>query len=146
MTTSSVSEEKSPEGRSIILASWLGTAAFTVTAVGADLVAGLRVLALTVAATLFLAGCAVFIVAYLRAIGRSRTDAISVIGLFFLSGSAPRSVRRNLLGSLAVQIVVAIVTASIRPYTSLAAGTLVPVYGLGLCGLWASRYGTFEPR
>jgi len=25
-------------------------------------------------------------------------------------------------------------------------GVLVPMYGLGLCGLWASRYGTFGAR
>ncbi len=35
---------------------------------------------------------------------------------------------------------------SIRLYSPLAFGFLVPVYGLGLCGLWGARYGTFEPR
>jgi hypothetical protein len=31
-------------------------------------------------------------------------------------------------------------------YSPLAFGILVPVFGLGLCGLWGARYGTFEPR
>jgi hypothetical protein len=71
---------------------------------------------------------------------------IAVTSLFFLSGSAPAPVRRSLLGAFGVQVVVAFATAIARPYTSLAAGTLVPVYGIGLCGLWAARYGTFKPR
>jgi hypothetical protein len=28
----------------------------------------------------------------------------------------------------------------------MASGFLVPVFGLGLCGLWGARYGTFAPR
>jgi hypothetical protein len=127
-------------------ASWWGTATFAVTAVGADLYSALESLAFAVAVILFVAGCAAFIAAYLRAVSRSRVDLIAVSSLFFLTGSAPGPVRRSLLGALAVQIVVALATAIARPYTSLAAGTLVPVYGLGLCGLWAARYGMFKPR
>ena len=41
---------------------------------------------------------------------------------------------------------VALGAAIARPYSSLAAGTLTPLYGLALCGLWAARYGTFPPR
>jgi hypothetical protein len=55
-------------------------------------------------------------------------------------------VRTNLLGALAAQVAVAVLTASVRPYTTLAFGTLVPVYGLGLCGLWAARHGSFGSR
>ena len=64
------------------------------------------------------------------------------------SSKAPRRgvVQFRLLGSLAVQVVVAVVTASIRLYSPLAFGFLVPVYGLGMCGLWGARYGTFDPR
>ena len=54
--------------------------------------------------------------------------------------------RRRLLGSFAVEVAVALATAGARPFTSLAFGLLVPVYGLGLAGLWAARYGTFGPR
>ncbi len=84
---------------------------------------------------------------YGRAVARSRTDEISVAGLYFLAGgSAPSPVRRRLMGALLVQVVVAFATAAIRPFTSLAFGVLVPVYGLGLAGLWASRHGEFPPR
>ncbi len=51
-----------------------------------------------------------------------------------------------MLTALGVQIGVALVTASIRVFTSLAFGILVPVWGLGLLGLWCARYGEFEPR
>ena len=127
-------------------ASWSGTAVFTVTAVGADLFTGFEAVAFVVAVALFVAGCAAFITAYFRAVGRSRAELIAVSSLFFLSGSAPMPVRRSLLGSFAVQVIVAFATAIARPYTSLAAGTLVPVYGLALCGLWGALYGTFKPR
>ncbi len=37
-------------------------------------------------------------------------------------------------------------TAGVRLYTNLAAGILVPVFGLALCGLWAARHGRFAAR
>ena len=96
---------------------------------------------------LFLAGCVLFGVSFLRAVARSRTDAIGIGGLYFLAGgTAPAPVRKALLWSLAIEVVVALGTAFARPYTNLAAGVLVPVYGLSLCGLWASTHGTFGPR
>lgn len=133
-------------GSSIVRASWYGTAVFSATAVAADVAKGLRPVALVVAVTLFAAGCVTFLAAFARAVGRSREESISVAGLFFLSGSAPGSVRRSLLGALAVQVLVGLATAAVRPYTTLAAGTLVPMYGLGLCGLWAARHGSFASR
>jgi hypothetical protein len=84
--------------------------------------------------------------AYAVAVGRSRTDLIGIGGLFFLAGSAPRSVQRPLIASLVAEVVIAGVTASTRIYTPLAFGVLVPMYGLGLMGLWGARFGTFPPR
>ncbi len=133
-------------GTGIRRASWWGTALFAATAVGAVIFPALRPLAVVVDATLFAAGCVAFGAAYLRGLGRSRRERVAVTGLYFLSESAPSQVRRSLLGSLGVQVIVALATAIARPYTSLAAGTLVPMYGLGLCGLWAARHGTFPPR
>ena len=133
-------------GRDIRKAAWYGTAAFGATAVAATVADELDPLALVVDVVLFGAGCVAFVAAYLRAVCRSRSDSIAVTSLFFLAGSAPPEVRRSLLGALAVQVVVALATAIARPYTILAAGTLVPLYGLGLCGLWAARHGTFPPR
>ena len=95
---------------------------------------------------LFFAGIGLFFWAYAVAVNRSRTDLIGMGGLFFLAGTAPRSVQRSLLGSLAVEVVVGLVTAAVHPFTPLAFGVLAWMYGLALCGLWAARYGTFPPR
>ncbi len=131
----------------IIKASWIGTAIFGVTAIAAaidpDVFAGV---ALAVALVLFLVGCVVFLVAFLHAVGRSREVEIGIGGLYFLAGTAPRAVQLHLLGSLGTEVLIAFATASARPFTSLAFGMLVPVYGLGLCGLWGARHGTFAAR
>jgi hypothetical protein len=134
-------------GAGILRASWTGTAAFGVTAVAGAAAQGvLSWLAFAVAVTLFVIGCVVFVWAYAVAVRRSRTDEIAVAGLYLLSGSTPKPVRRQLLSSLAVEVVVAFATAAARPYTIAATGILVPVYGLGMAGLWAARHGTFAPR
>lgn len=95
---------------------------------------------------LFGAGLGAFTAALVAAAARSRHEELTVSGLFLLTGSAPAPVRRALLGALAVQTVVALATASARPFTPLAFGILVPTLGLGACGLWAARHGTFPPR
>jgi hypothetical protein len=131
----------------IVAASLWGTAGFAVSATAATLFPDtLAVPSLVVALVLFLSGCLAFVRALLLAAGRSRRDEIDLPGLFFLSRSAPTPVRVRLLGSLAAEIVVSLVTASLRPFTALAFGVLVPTYGLGLCGLWAAAAGTFPRR
>lgn len=141
-----VETEPTP-GRGIIQASWAGTAVFTVSAVLAAIWPDtFRIAAATIALVLFGAGCVVFLWAYAIAVGRSRRDAIGIGGLYFLADSAPKQVQRTLMLSFAVQIVVSLATAGVRPFTSLAFGTLVPVYGLGLAGLWGARHGRFAPR
>lgn len=133
-------------GRAIILWSWRSTGLFAATAVAATIFDDLRLLAAIVALTLFGIGTIVFLMAFGLAVGRSRTEAIGIGGLYFLVGSAPAPVQRSLLASFVVQIVVGVVTASIRIFTSLAFGTLVPLLGLGLAGLWGARHGEFGPR
>lgn len=137
-----------PPGAGIRRASWAGTAVFVVTAVAADVApATNEAVALAVAVSLFAAGCLLFFWAFLGMAGRSRTDALELAQVWFLAGApTPPAVRRSLLGALAVQTVAALATAGARPYTSLAAGVLVPMYGLALCGLWAARHGAFPPR
>ena len=95
---------------------------------------------------LFALGLLAFVRTLLTAAQRSRTEELSVAGIWFLAGSAPRSIQVWLLGCLAVEVVVALVAASLRPYTAVAFGVLVPLFGLGLSGLWAVRSGTFPPR
>lgn len=140
--------EPEPEpGSRIVALATTGTAVFTVAATAAAIAPD--ALAKPVAVldgALFAAGIVAFLWAYGAAIARSRTDLVSLGGVFFLSGTAPRAVRRRLTGALAVQVAVALVTASVRLYTPLAFGVLVPVFGLGLTGLWGARYGQFAPR
>ena len=96
---------------------------------------------------LFAAGCGAFLWAYVLAIGRSRYETVTMSGLFFLSeGVAPPDVTRLLRGALAVQVVVAVVAASVRPFTALAFSVLVPMLGLGLMALWAARHGRFPAK
>jgi hypothetical protein len=134
-------------GTGIINVSWAGTGLYTgVAALGTIAPDTFGTATAIVSIGLFFVGCFVFLWAYAVAVSRSRTDLIGIGGLYFLAGSAPKVVRFRLRLSFAVEIVVAIVSASIRPFTPLAFGFLVPVFGLGLCGLWGARYGTFEPR
>ncbi len=136
-------------GSAIIAVDTAGTAMFVATA---SLEAVLlqhwsELVGIAVALGLFVVGCLAFLAGYLQAIQRSRTDEIAIVNLYLLGGStAPRRVllRLNLL--LAAQIVVAVATASVRPFTTLAFGVLAPVFGLGLNGLWAARHGRFPPR
>ena len=129
-------------------ASWAGTVIFAVTAVAAAVAPETcKPLALLTAIALFVAGCGIFLWALVLVGARSRTDQMEQAQIWFLTGPpTPPEVRRSLLGALAVQVVVSLVTAGVRPYTSLAAGVLVPMWGLGLCGLWAARHGAFPPR
>jgi uncharacterized membrane protein YtjA (UPF0391 family) len=105
----------------------------------------LEIVSAGVDVVLFLAGCVVFLVAYAKAVNRSREEEIAVAGVYLMmGGSAPRQTRNHLLGSLAVQTAVAIVTAAIR--WPLAFGILVPTLGLALAGLWTASHGTFPER
>jgi hypothetical protein len=94
---------------------------------------------------LFALGCLVFVRTLLGAAQRSRTEELSIAGIWLLSGQ-PREIQRWLLGCLGAQLLIALVAAGLRPYTSVAFGVLVPTFGLSLCGLWAVRSGTFPPR
>lgn len=138
----------SPDGSATRRASWAGTALFVMTAVAADVAPStFEPVALVVAGALFAAGCAIFFWSFVVMARRSRTERLELAQVYFLSGPpTPSCVRRSLLGAFAVEVVAALATAGIRPYTSLAAGVLVPMYGLGLCGLWAARHGAFPPR
>ena len=134
-------------GSGIVLLSWIGTGVFAAVATIATLLPDEAAKpAAVVDGILFAIGVVAFLWAYGIAVSRSRTDEIGIGGLFFLAGSSPKVVRVRLLSALAVQVVVAIVTASIRPYTAVAFGILVPMFGLGLTGLWGARHGTFPPR
>lgn len=139
--------EQWAEGQAILNWSWLGTSIFTVTAVTATIWPGwFQWPNLVVSLVLFAAGSTAMIWAFLIAVERSRHHVIGIGGLYFAAGSAPRQVQKILLTSLGVEIAVALTTASIRIYTPVAFGILVPVWALGLTGMWCARFGEFEVR
>ncbi|MFM2115003.1 MAG: hypothetical protein RI908_744 [Actinomycetota bacterium] len=112
-----------------------------------------RVVIVVVSLALFAVGVATFLIGFFAAVQRSRESEISVSQLFFLTGEvAPRDVKVPMLVALSVQTVVGVAAAIARPTTDgkagsvLAFGVLVPMLGLGLNGLWASRHGAFAPR
>lgn len=135
-------------GAQLIRASWLATGAFTVAATAATVSPGAVARAVAVLDVgLFLAGTVAFLLAFGRAVSRSRVEAVDVLGVYFLGGGvAPPMVRRALLGSAAAQTFVAVVSASIRPYSAVAFGVLVPMLGLGLAGVWGATHGRFPSR
>lgn len=132
----------------------LGTGLFVVSASMAALVFTpvFRGLGVVVAVGLFTLGVAAFIWGYFAAVQRSRYSSISVVSLFFLLGDvASDKVRWLMNGCLAVQGLCGLITALARTSTdgrsgsTLAFGVLVPLFGIGLNGLWASRHGSFSP-
>lgn len=143
-------------GDRIVRADIVGTALFVVTAGLAALffTTALQWVGAVTALALFAVGVVSFLWSYLHAVQRSRTDEISVAGLYFLAGPAtPARVKRPMLGLLALQVVTATATAFVRldgpdgkPGSSLAVGFLVPMFGFGLNGLWAAFHGGFPER
>lgn len=99
-----------------------------------------------VAMALFLAGCVLFAVDIFLMAARSRDDLMGIGGIFLLAGSAPARMQVHLLSAFAIQIVVSVVSAAIHPFTPLAFGTLVPILGLSLCGLWSVLHGHFPAQ
>lgn len=132
-------------GAGIITAAQIGTgvmAASVLVAALAD-VTGVQLGYLAVSSALFLAGCVAFSVGFLRAVGRSRTETVDLAGLFYLTGAAPRPVRRMLLGLWFVQIALATVSVAV---TQPPWAVMAPVFGIGLLTVWSSRHGSFPPR
>jgi hypothetical protein len=136
-----------PQGGRLVQASWLGTAALAAASVaGLVDIDTFAPVVVWLSAVMFAVGCVLFFVAYAIAVGRSRTDAIGIGGLYFLAGSAPVGVRRHLVGSLAAQCAIAVAVIALRPFTSLVLSSLAPMFGLGCAGVWGARFGTFAPR
>jgi hypothetical protein len=139
-------DPSSVPGRTLIKASWAGTVAFAITSTMSVLAESLRPIGVVTALVWFGAGCIAFLWAWMIGLERSRSEELAVTGIYFLAGSAPAAVRVSLLGSVLVQLAIAFAAASLRPFTSVAFGILVPMYGLGVAGLWGSRHGTYPPR
>jgi membrane-bound metal-dependent hydrolase YbcI (DUF457 family) len=107
-----------------------------------------------VSMVLFAIGVATTLWAYARALERSRVEEVGVANLYLLTGqTAPKPVRRIMTWALTVQIVAAIVGAWIGvvgldkgELNALAFGVLVPMFGIGMNGVWAALHGSYGPR
>lgn len=135
-------------GSGIVNLAFVGTGAVVATSiVGALLPDSFGIVHGGVSVMLFVVGTAALLWAYALGVSRSRTELITVPGLFFLVGDvAPRATRRQLRIAAIVETVAVVAAASIRPYTEVAFGILAPMFGLGLMGMWGGRYGEFPPR
>lgn len=129
-------------------------AAMTVTvlhivASGLGLIDSIATLTVSVAVnlSLFLVGSVVFVVAFFVAANRSRTEDVWFGGAFFLNGGvAPAAHRRVLFFCVAVQIVVGLGVAALRPFTASAFSVLVPILGMGMVALYGARFGRFSDK
>lgn len=100
-----------------------------------------RLAAVVVDLAMFLGGAVLFLAAFLVAVARSRTESVTLAGTFLLSGTAPAAVRRRFTLLFAVQFVVGLVAASLRPYTAVAFSVLAPMSVLGAMAWWGARNG-----
>lgn len=131
----------------ILRAAWGSTILFAVTQIAADVrPTGLPLAAATfVSSGLFLVGSVVFLVGFVIAVGRSRDEQITLAGLVWLIGVAPARTARIFRIVIVAQVVIAVVTATVRPFTALAFGILAPMSALGFTVWWSARYGSFDP-
>jgi len=106
----------------------------------------LRIAFAVFSCVLFAVGTLGFLWAYGKALERSRNQEVSVAMIFGMSGVAPKTVQRRFHMLTAVQLIVGMVTAGIRPFTAQAFGILASMLGIGLAGVWSARHGTFAKR
>ena len=113
-----------------------------------------QVVIAVVSVSLFAIGVGASLWAYAAALERSRVQEVGVANLYLLTGAtAPQPVKRALLSALVVQVVASFVAATIgvigldeSQLNALAFAVLVPMFGIGMNGAWAARYGSYGPR
>jgi hypothetical protein len=150
-------DEQPPAGRPWVRADLVGTALFVLVEAVCVPLRAERAAQWTVGVVsmiLFTIGVVTTLWAYVSALELSRTREVGVANLFLLTGpTASRPVKRTMTLALVVQVVVAVTGASIGiagladdDLNALAFGILVPMFGIGMNGMWSARYGSFGPR
>ena len=135
----------------------IGTAVFAaVIALGVPLreERAMQIVVGAVSMMLFAAGAATGLWAYISALERSRVHEIGVANLYLLTGpTAPKRTKRTMTLSLVAQTAIALAGAIVGAtglsgdeVNALAFGILVPMFGIGINGMWAVRHGAFGPR
>lgn len=130
-------------GRWIIWSAWIGNALFAITAIPVALgVDALDDAAVALDLALFFVSLVIWCWALGAAIARTaRGDDVQVTTLFLMEGKAPSAVRWSLYGAFAVCLAITVGTAAANPF-----GVLVPMYPLGLIGLWGAKHGVYPER
>ena len=96
---------------------------------------------------LFTVGTIGLFTGFVKGLGRSRTSEISVGGLFFIAGDAgPAHDRKVMRLALGVQVLTAIVGASLAPLTAVAFTCLAPAAGFGCFAIYGAFLGAFPER
>ena len=149
MSSDKPTSDAAPAGGPLLAITAFGTALFVAVTLAAILAleaVGPAIALLSLA--LFGLGCLAFVAGFWHAVQRSRIEEISLGGmlLFTHQGAPPKKVRNAFLSLLAVESVIALVGASLKPFTELAFGILAPMFALGLGCLWGARYGRFPER
>ena len=151
------SAHETPPGSRVISADLVGTAVFLAALAVAIPLRSHRFAQFLiggVSMVLFAVGMATTLWAYTCALDRSRVEEVGVANLYLLTGeTAPKHVKRTMSAALAVQIVAAVAGAWIGvvgldkgDLNALAFGVLVPMFGIGMNGIWAARHGSYGPR
>ena len=117
--------------------------AVTIAFFGSDSVRNIVAIACS---AVFVAGAALFTWAFTIAAGRSRMEELTVGGAFFLAGSVEKPDRRWAYGYLTAQTLIGFAGAAADPYTTMAFGVLVPMFGLGVIAFLGSAHGAFRQR
>jgi len=132
-------------GGPLLTADLVGTVALglSVAASAASDADAVALAGLVVASLLFAGGFLGFGVGFLRAAGRSRYEIVDLAGLFYLTGAAPKAVRRAFLGLWFLQMGLALAAVFV---TSPPFAVMAPVWGIGLITWWSSLHGTFPSR
>jgi hypothetical protein len=150
-------DEPTIPGAQVVRLSLAGTAVFLIALAVAIPLRNHRVAQFLIGGVsmmLFAVGVASTLWAYTRALDRSRVEEVGVANLYLLTGdTAPKPVRRTMSVALAVQIVTALAGAWIGvagldegQLNALAFGVLVPMFGVGMNGVWAALHGSYGPR
>jgi hypothetical protein len=160
MTTNdglAMNEHATQPGASVVRLDLVGTAMFLVAlAIAAPLRTHRFAQFLIGGVSMFLfgIGVATTLWAYTRALDRSRVEEVGVANLYLLTGdTAPKVVGRTMSTALAVQVLAALGGAWIGvvgldkgQLNALAFGVLVPMFGIGMNGVWAAKHGSYGPR
>lgn len=143
-----MTEAASPQAQGLLRLQWQATLVFVAATVLNVLTDGAIDIPYAVLCTIaFVVGFIAFSLGFWNGLQRSKEEEVTLWGLVAASSThVPARARTIHWASIVTQLVGAVVAASLRAFTPQAFGLLVPMLGLGLAGLWGSRYASFHPR